>query len=335
MSEKSFRSVSSVSSRKSRKAEKKAEKKKLLSSESSSHSIELRASASDFFSPVHSPIESAMGSEEKMENLEKGLSGLRDAGTSNIHKTIIEFLTTHKDTLEDWVNHTIAFAGFNAEIMRANVLKKAPLDAITLLCLVGLVRGNNIERIKTTMKSKEITKKFSNAVSTLKVKKSVSGDFDAVTLSRLIACFPDIVLNFLHTSKLPMAVDYSELLFIHQEFPLVARHQVCASILMANDPRQIHQCLDVIMVPYIKTSEVINGKNKEWLKKTKAERITESSRYLLNSYHSKLFSAKERTVFCTYYKITVGDQLSTIWRDAAAASKEFLKKTYDFSFTDL
>ncbi|CAG9790713.1 unnamed protein product [Diatraea saccharalis] len=213
--------LSSVSNRR---AEKKRSHRKLSLGPSSS-TTPREPKAEYFFSPITSPIIIMKSSEQKMQNFTNDLENLRTSNTTDVKKSILEFLSKHKDTLNDWVNHTIAFAGFNAEVMRAYILRKSSLDRITPLCIIGLIRSNYIDRIKTTMKSKEFTKCFNEACSILKVKKSVTGDYEAITLSRMIAYFPDIVLNFLHIPDFTMAVEYSELQTIHPEYPKVARHQ--------------------------------------------------------------------------------------------------------------
>lgn len=147
---------------------------------------------------------------------------------ANINNLLKTFLHDNSANLLSWIEHNIAFSGFDALAMRRKLLTIGTLDKIILCLLVGLVRGNNITRISGSMRSPEVKKRFENAVKAFKVKVSVKGDYTAVTLSRMIACFPETVARILHAVPIPMALDYSDLTSVHQEYPKASRHQVCA-----------------------------------------------------------------------------------------------------------
>ncbi|CAD0206245.1 unnamed protein product [Chrysodeixis includens] len=254
------------------------------------------------------------------------------ANRTEFNEAINHFLDSCKGKLNDWINSTISFAGFDAAIMRSRVMKKASPQQIVLLIAVGLVRGNNVDRISKTMTDSGTIKKFNEPVKVLSVVKAVGGNFNAITLSRLIACFPEVVCRILHDNQIPMAVTYDEIQFVHLEYPKIARHQVCASIISSDlNSEDLDRALDVIIVPYLMISEVINSRNKDWTKQSKKARAETSSMYLHNSYNSKLLDAKERRELSISLGIMNKDsKLTATWMSASSSARNWLQDNYRF-----
>ncbi|APG79263.1 putative nucleoprotein [Hubei lepidoptera virus 1] len=278
-----------------------------------------------------------MESDSKM-NLDLVSSALKnlsdEIGNESQYKTLInDFLTTCSGKLVDWVNCTIAFSGFDAVIMRKKILSKSSPRKIMICILVGLVRGNNVERISKTMKSPELAKDFLAIVKALNIKKNVGGDYSAITLSRMIACFPETVCMILNGQEIPMAIPMNELTRIHAEYPKVARHQVCASILPHTlSESDLNKAFDVILVPFLKISEVINGKVKDWSKMTPTARAETSSMYLHNSYNSKVLTLTDREELSKKFNImTTSKTLSAAWSSVSKNASEWLRENYKFS----
>lgn len=264
-----------------------------------------------------------------------GLSSVKV--TSRDVSELVRSIESMRGSLIDWISGNVAFAGFDALEMREKLTKNLNGKQIILGVIVGLVRGNNIERIKTSMRSSNARKDFLELITAAKLKARVGGDYKAVTLSRIIACFPEVVCEILHHhTNLPMAVDHIQLVSIHREYPAISRHQVAACIVpLSLGTSTLSKILDVFMVPYLMTSEQINQKNGDWKKKTKQTRAIESSTYLNNSYHSKVFNEEDRKQLSIKFGILTGDSLSSMWEAVSVKATQWLTKNYDFSHTNV
>lgn len=288
-------SDSSISSRRSRHRVPRSKSRK----EDSPPSTLLRKLKSLFVPPDNSNMSESEStiSVRRVEEVEALLleSRTTPASPDAIRSQLEVIIKSVKDGLLDWVNAHVAFTGFDAVEMRKRLSTKLKVGDIFLLIIVGLTRGNNVVRIAASMRNQQTRKAFELAVKSVKVQKNVSGDYSAVTLSRVVACFPDAVCQILHDHELPMAVDYESLVKIYNEYPRVSRHQVCASIIPENlDMADKARALTVIMVPYLMTSEVINSKNKAWKSMPNKQKAEDSEKYLLNSYGSKILTVSER-----------------------------------------
>lgn len=276
----------------------------------------------------------AIMSDINLKNVSDALDALSPlvGSRSEFDSAVSLFLDSCKGKLTDWINSTISFAGFDAAVMRGKVMKKASPQQIILLIAVDLVRGNNIERISKTMKDPGTAKKFNEAVKTLSVVKAVGGNFNAVTLSRLIACYPEVVCRILHDNTIPMAVSYEEVQVVHIEYPKIARHQVCASIISSDlSSEDLDRALDVIIVPYLMVSEVIYSRNKDWIKQSKKSRAETSSMYLHNSYNSKVLDVKARRESSIALGIMNRDsKLTAAWQSSSKKARTWLQEGYGF-----
>lgn len=267
---------------------------------------------------------------------EKNFDLLANTSTSieTISSTLIEFISRNGHSIGDWANHHVAFTGFNAVEMRRKVATTLNPAQVILLLIVGLVRGNNVTRITSSMRSADTKRKFQDAVRALKVRDRVQGDYTAVTLSRIIACFPEVVCRILHQAEVPMAVAIETLKKVYAEFPSCARHQACAGVIPATlSDSDVHKALDVIMVPFMMISELINSKNTNWRSQDNVTKAETSSSYLLNSYNSQVLSDSDRVVHAKALSIIIDEKrLTTVWEAAAVHSKAWLQKKYSFSF---
>lgn len=251
---------------------------------------------------------------------------------SNITKFLNEFLDLTKGSYKDWVERSIQFAGFNAVEMKKNIVKKATIDIIIICVSIGLVRGNHIKRIMNTMKDRNTKQRFENAIKILKIKAKVAGDYEVVTLSRMIACFPDFVARILHENDIPMAVELSELRAIHGEYPQASRHQCVAAIIPSCERQVLAMILDVLMVPYMMTSEIINSKTEGWMRKSTKSKISDSMSFILNAHNSRLLPAKERLDLCIKLGIMSGEgKISAIWQAVSVNAKNYLLDHYKSS----
>lgn len=248
---------------------------------------------------------------------------------SEVNQVLKDFISSTNTQLLDWINGSIAFSGFDAVAMRESLLKKLSYDQIFICIMIGLVRGNNVERIPKTIRSTEVKKKFELAITKAKIKPNVKGDYKAVTLSRVVACFPKRVVRILYAHAIPMAISVETLLEIHAEYPKVARHQVCACVVpdtLSID--EIDMALNVIMVPYMLVSEIINVKNIEWRGKTLSEKFVASEQYLVNSYNSRVVKAEDRIIIVKEIGMVVNGRLSSAWVSTAAAASTFLHSKF-------
>lgn len=279
----------------------------------------------------------ASASAINIEAVESALNALPDETASDEkYKSLIsDFLTSSSGKLVDWINNTIPFSGFDAVVMRKKILSKTTGRRIMLCILIGLIRGNNIDRINQTMKPTDMQKEFAQVARSLALKKNVAGDYSAITLSRMIACFPQTVCMILHNHEIPMAIPFTELQIVNSEYPSIARHQACAGILPHTLPEgDLNQAFDIILVPHLKVSEVINSKVKDWSKLSPHAKAETSSMDLHNSYNSKVLALGEREYLSKNYGImTSNKELSSRWRAVAASAKVWLIKHYQYSHT--
>lgn len=245
---------------------------------------------------------------------------------------LAEFLNSHSaNSLVDWINSNIAYDGFNAVKMRKRILRLSKGSNLVWLIAVGIVRGNNVTRISKCMKSGIYKSMLGSCVKDLKIKDRVGGDTDAITLSRIIACFPEIASKLAHSDSIPMALDYSVLVSIHTEYPRVSRHQSCASIIPSDlKVEDLRRVFSILLIPFIKTSDVINSKNKEWLRKSPLDKATTSMVYLHNSFTSKVVSEEERKLLSSNFGITSNHGLSSVWSTVGAVCESYLRANYSY-----
>lgn len=258
---------------------------------------------------------SSSSSSTNASAFEAGINALTLSSSTidNITK-LADFLNLHSvGSLVDWINSTIAYDGFNAVEMRKRILKLSKGSNLVWLIAIGMVRGNNVTRISKSMRSGTYKAMLGSCVKDLKIKDRVGGDADAVTLSRVIACFPEIATKLAFSDSIPMALDYSVLLSIHAEYPKVSRHQSCASILPSNlNLEDLQRAFSILLIPFIRTSDVINSKNKEWLRKSPLDKASTSMVYLHNSFMSKVVGEEDRVSVSLEFGITTNHGLSSV-----------------------
>lgn len=250
-------------------------------------------------------------------------------------------LALDKDYVDN-VLRAIAYPQFDAVAMRKKicpVLVRArnlqALQNLYNLCLIGLRLGNNLEWISKAIKD-EFRSVFMMLKLKLKLVSRAAGNVDAVTLQRVISCFPEVAVAVLDTPRCVMAIPYETLTAIAEEFPLVARHQVCASIIDTTLPRdQLAKIMDVIMVPYMLMSNLVNRRNKDWNSKDDKTRFFDNFGYLRKSFESKVLSVPARRKACIVFKIINEDgNMTATWEVASGKCKEWLIKNYGCSSSD-
>lgn len=269
--------------------------------------------------------------EKEMSNLSQNV-----LSADKVSELLLFFIDKNKSSLNDWINQNVAFAGFNAVEMRKKIASKLNVEQVMMAIIIGLVRGNNVSRIQNTMRSVQAKRKFTDLVKIAKIQDRVKGDYACITLSRIIACFPEVVCRILFREEIPMAVSSEQIKKLYPEYPMSARHQACAGIIPQSlSDQEIAMAMDVIMVPFMMTSEVINTRNPEWKSKTPQMKAESSGVFLNNALSSQVLSESERKAHAMTIGMVVGDgHLTTVWRTAAGFAKSWMTTKYSHSFQD-
>lgn len=229
---------------------------------------------------------------------------------------------------------TTAYSGFDAVEMRTILKKKQKVQDLEVMITIGLVCGNNIAQIKSI-----INKKYKNVLlsweNTYKLVSGDDGDIEAVTLSRVIACFPEVTALVLHKNKHPMVISHSSLRAIAAEYPMSARHGVVAGIIPESlKNTDMRDCLSVFMVSNLIIFERFNVDNEYWLSKCNNTRARISLGFLLNSYHTRVVSASKRVKIAKAIGMVVSGSdgliLSDVWRNTAKKCAKWLYSKYNF-----
>lgn len=253
--------------------------------------------------------------------------------SSGLPDKIKEFMMNNKASFSDWVAGEIAYSGFDAIVMRKKVLSKIKSqEDMFIIIAIALVRGNNVTNILKSIKGADCKKILLNAKSSLKLVDRVGGDVSAVTLSRILACFPDITPYVLNDTNLSMVVPLETLQQIYKFFPECARHQTTAGIIPEETGYEtMVQILDVYMVPYMLTSKIINTKNKEWAKLNLKTQFETNARYLMNSVQSKVLTNTRKKQLSEDIGMLKDEVLTGSWSTAAVACKRWLIEQYTTS----
>jgi len=105
-----------------------------------------------------------------------------------------------------------AYAGLNVEKMRQQIVKNArevnaghPEEPIMVAICIGLIRGNNVTRMKTTSKE-QLMGFLTMLTDKLRVVDKVSKRSDAITLTRVCICFPELTATVASVIKAPGVV---------------------------------------------------------------------------------------------------------------------------------
>lgn len=250
--------------------------------------------------------------------------------SANLPARIKQFMSENHAQFLDWVNAEISYSGFDAVAMRKKVtLKIKTEEYLFILLSVAIIRGNNMTNILKSMKGADSKKILTECKASLKIVDRVGGDVGAVTLSRILACFPDVTPYILQSQNVPMVVPAETLRSISPHFPNVARHQTTAGLIPESvSAIDLIKVLNVYMVPYMLTSRIINQKNKEWAKLNLKTQFETNAKYLLNSLHSKVIPESRKVQLSDDLDIVKSGVLGAAWESSSRDCRTWLEKEY-------
>lgn len=272
--------------------------------------------------------------------------------SANLPNRIKQFMLENQAHFLDWVNAEISYSGFNAVAMRKKVaLKIKTEEYLFILLSVAIIRGNNLTNILKSMKGADSKKIVTECKASLKIVDRVGGDVGAVTLSRILACFPDIITYqgsklklkakaitpyILQSQNVPMVVPIETLKSISPHFPCIARHQTIAGLIPDTvSATDLIKILNVFMVPYMLTSKIINQKNKEWAKLNLKTQFETNAKYLLNSLHSKVIPETKKVQLSEDLDIVKSGVPGAAWESSFRDCKTWLEKDYGIDMSSI
>lgn len=206
---------------------------------------------------------------------------------------------------------------FDAKALRKTVEDRLSRDEISYLVEAGIQNGNNLTKLKKDQKFNQTWMK-------------ICPEDKNMTPSRICNAFPDVTCEYLQNCPIkPISLQACIEAAECPEFPTVARHSSCASLVPENFNFRA-EVLEVVMMANMMFSEKIETPELALL--SPKEKFKRNFEFVMKSFHSPVMTEGDRWEWCNRLGIVTEDcVLSEAWMVATAAAGRWILKKYKCS----